>query len=209
MFILSFITVAENENILKIEPLETRLKNDTYNSKTELLTKETDSKVSTDVKKKSLVDLKSKVEQKYQKSYKEDETRTTTSTASVLSLRDNAESKSSIKKEITAIPILFPPSTMKIPQVTETSSILTEEETTEKTTLGSKIKEESRITELTSLSSSSLSSLPSSSSPSSSSSSSSRGRALNVTAAEPANSLHTNLTDLSDVSMDEDDKKVE
>lgn len=36
-----------------------------------------------------------------------------------------------------------------------------------------------------------------------------RGRALNISAAEPINSLNANLTDLSDVSMDEDDKEVE
>ena len=39
--------------------------------------------------------------------------------------------------------------------------------------------------------------------------STSRGRALNVSAPEPTNSLHANLTDLSDVSMDEEDKQVE
>lgn len=36
-----------------------------------------------------------------------------------------------------------------------------------------------------------------------------RGRALNISASEPANSLHPNITDLSDVSMDDDDKEVE
>ncbi|XP_043286009.1 putative epidermal cell surface receptor [Venturia canescens] len=37
----------------------------------------------------------------------------------------------------------------------------------------------------------------------------SRGRALNISASEPTNSLHANLTDLSDVSMDDQDKEVE
>lgn len=36
-----------------------------------------------------------------------------------------------------------------------------------------------------------------------------RGRALNMSAPEPTNSLHSNITDLSDVSMDDDDKEVE
>lgn len=36
-----------------------------------------------------------------------------------------------------------------------------------------------------------------------------RGRALNISSPEPTNSLHTNITDLSDISMDEDDKNVE
>ncbi|XP_054010514.1 putative epidermal cell surface receptor [Hylaeus anthracinus] len=36
-----------------------------------------------------------------------------------------------------------------------------------------------------------------------------RGRALNISAPEPTNSLHSNITDLSDVSMDDDDKEVE
>lgn len=36
-----------------------------------------------------------------------------------------------------------------------------------------------------------------------------RGRALNISAPEPTNSLHPNITDLSDVSMDDDDKEVE
>lgn len=36
-----------------------------------------------------------------------------------------------------------------------------------------------------------------------------RARALNVTATEPGNTLHTNNTDLSDVSMDDEDKEVE
>lgn len=36
-----------------------------------------------------------------------------------------------------------------------------------------------------------------------------RGRALNISASEPTNSLHPNITDLSDVSMDDDDKEVE
>ena len=38
---------------------------------------------------------------------------------------------------------------------------------------------------------------------------SSRARALNVSAPEPGNTLHANVTDLSDVSMDEEDKEVE
>lgn len=38
---------------------------------------------------------------------------------------------------------------------------------------------------------------------------SSRARALNISAPEPTNSLHSNVTDLSDVSMDADDKEVE
>ncbi|XP_015171957.1 PREDICTED: putative epidermal cell surface receptor isoform X3 [Polistes dominula] len=187
--------VAENENILKVEPLETRTKNETFNSKSELLIKETDAKVSTEAKKKSVVDLKTKVEQKYQKSYKEDDGKS--STAYLASSRDNTESKSSVKKESTAIPLLFrgeviatsSSSTMKIPDVTETSNLTEEKEnTTIKIT-----NEELGINEAT-LSSSSLSN---------------RGRALNVTAPEPANSLHTNLTDLSDVSMDENDKEIE
>ncbi|XP_011307744.1 putative epidermal cell surface receptor isoform X2 [Fopius arisanus] len=37
----------------------------------------------------------------------------------------------------------------------------------------------------------------------------SRARALNITAPEPTNSLHANLTDLSDVSMDDEDKEME
>lgn len=41
------------------------------------------------------------------------------------------------------------------------------------------------------------------------SSAGSRGRALNISASEPTNSLHANLTDLSDVSMDDDNKEVE
>ncbi|KAI4477074.1 hypothetical protein M0804_013075 [Polistes exclamans] len=203
VFILSFFAVAENENILKVEPLETRPKNETFNSKSELLIKETDTKVSTEAKKKSVVDLKTKVEQKYQKSYKEDDAKS--STAYLASSRDNTESRSSVKKESTAIPLLFrgeviatsSSSTMKIPDVTETSTLTEDEENTTtmvETIKGTKIMdEESRINEATS----------------SSSSSSSRGRALNVTAPEPANSLHTNLTDLSDVSMDENDKEVE
>ena len=40
-------------------------------------------------------------------------------------------------------------------------------------------------------------------------SSASRARALNVSASEPANTLHPNVTDLSDVSMDDEDKEVE
>lgn len=36
-----------------------------------------------------------------------------------------------------------------------------------------------------------------------------RGRALNISSVEPTNSLHSNITDLSDISMDEDDKNVE
>ncbi|XP_015116127.1 putative epidermal cell surface receptor [Diachasma alloeum] len=40
-------------------------------------------------------------------------------------------------------------------------------------------------------------------------SSASRARALNITAPEPTNSLHANLTDLSDVSMDDEDKEIE
>lgn len=166
--------------------METRTKNETFNSKTELLAKEADSKVLTEAKKKSVVDFKSKVEQKYQKSYKEDEAK------SSLSSSDTTESWSSNRKESTVIPLLFrgeviAGSTMRIPDVTDTSTP-TEETKEETTTEGTKITEESRINEATS---------------------SSRGRALNVSAPEPTNSLHANLTDLSDVSMDEDDKEVE
>lgn len=166
--------------------METRTKNETFNSKTELLAKEADSKVLTEAKKKSVVDFKSKVEQKYQKSYKEDEAK------SSLSSSDTTESWSSNRKESTVIPLLFrgeviAGSTMRIPDVTDTSTP-TEGTSEETTTEGTKITEESRINEATS---------------------SSRGRALNVSAPEPTNSLHANLTDLSDVSMDEDDKEVE
>nr|XP_050853650.1 putative epidermal cell surface receptor isoform X2 [Vespula vulgaris] len=179
----------EDENISRVEPLETRTKNETFNSKTELLAKEADSKVSTETKKKSVVDFKSKVEQKYQKSYKEDEVKSSTA---LVSSSDSTESRSSNRKESTAIPLLFrgeviAGSTMRISNVTDTSTS-TEGTTEGTTTEGTKITEELRINEATS---------------------SSRGRALNVSAPEPTNSLHANLTDLSDVSMDEDDKEVE
>lgn len=169
--------------------METRTKNETFNSKTELLAKEADSKVSTETKKKSVVDFKSKVEQKYQKSYKEDEVKSSTA---LVSSSDSTESRSSNRKESTAIPLLFrgeviAGSTMRISNVTDTSTS-TEGTTEGTTTEGTKITEELRINEATS---------------------SSRGRALNVSAPEPTNSLHANLTDLSDVSMDEDDKEVE
>ncbi|XP_046814593.1 putative epidermal cell surface receptor isoform X4 [Vespa crabro] len=180
---------VENENISRVEPLETRTKNETFNSKTELLAKEADSKVSIEAKKKSVVDFKSKVEQKYQKLYKEDEAKSSTA---LVSSSNTTESRSSNRKESTAIPLLFrgeviAGSTMRILDVTDTSTS-TEGTTEETTTEGTKITEESRINEATS---------------------SSRGRALNVSRPEPTNSLHANLTDLSDVSMDEDDKEVE
>ncbi|XP_035734358.1 putative epidermal cell surface receptor isoform X4 [Vespa mandarinia] len=180
---------AENENISRVEPLETRTKNETFNSKTELLAKEADSKVSIEAKKKSVVDFKSKVEQKYQKLYKEDEAKSSTA---LVSSSNTTESRSSNRKESTAIPLLFrgeviAGSTMRILDVTDTSTS-TEGTIEETTTEGTKITEESRINEATS---------------------SSRGRALNVSRPEPTNSLHANLTDLSDVSMDEDDKEVE
>ncbi|KAK2581716.1 hypothetical protein KPH14_002201 [Odynerus spinipes] len=171
------IEAVDGENVPEVEPLlPTRTRNDTFNSKTELLAKEADSRSSPETKKKSVViEFKPKTEQKYQKLYKDDETTKST-------IGNAAE-------ENMGLPLLFHGEpivgiTTKSPDTTEVSSSTSSTTSLlEGTTKTTKKEEES--------------------------SSSSRGRALNVSAPEPANSLHANLTDLSDVSMDEDDKEVE
>lgn len=154
-----------------------------------LPTKEADAKATAEAKKKTAIDFKAKGDQKYQKpAVKDDDARRV--------VDSNAPMTSSISPATTSIKVNRSSATMKSmgiagvtipfllhgePIVSATPPSGPAVQGTANGTVGVQVTEET----------------------------SSRGRALNVTASEPTNSLHANITDLSDISMDENDKEVE
>ncbi|XP_076667213.1 stranded at second isoform X2 [Andrena cerasifolii] len=163
-----------------VQPLRAEARNETIDRKSEYPTKEQDSKTTVEPKKKPL-DFKVKPDQKYQKSFKDDDAkRGDTNDATTES--DDETTARSVETMGVTIPLLLRGepilATVDAPTSNESSSAPEPASTTE----------EARMTEETA---------------------SFRGRALNISAPEPTNSLHSNITDLSDVSMDDDDKEVE
>lgn len=169
--------------------------NDTTESKSVYPTKEIDIKARSEAeaKKKTTVDFKVKNEQKYQKPFINDSKRladpdasTTPSTSSTTSLTKFNHSSATTKSADIAdatIPFLLHGEPLVAVTKTMPTSSPVASNATSSTDMVIQTTEETNTP--------------------------SRGRALNISAPEPTNSLHANITDLSDVSMDEDDKEVE
>ncbi|KAL0118129.1 hypothetical protein PUN28_009063 [Cardiocondyla obscurior] len=173
---------TSGEDALGVQPLRTDWRNDTTESKSAYPTKEADVKATTEAKKKAAIDFKIKGDQKYQKPIvKDDDARRVVD--SETSITSSVLPTTVKPVDATGVTIPFLLHGVPIIAVTKTtpSSSLAVQGTTSGT-VGVQVTEETT---------------------------SSRGRALNVTASEPTNSLHANITDLSDISMDEDDKEVE
>ncbi|XP_034177279.2 stranded at second isoform X2 [Osmia lignaria lignaria] len=174
-----------------VQPLLGEAKNETNERKSEYPTKDQESKTTVEPKKKP-VDFKIKTDQKYQKIIKDDdskrgETSDPTATTSMSSKAEETTVRSMDAAAVT-VPFLFHGE----PIVTPSNETILRElsmMTSSPSTLGatSSAKEPRMMEETTQF----------------------RGRALNISAPEPTNSLHSNITDLSDVSMDDDDKEVE
>lgn len=186
-----------------MQPLQAKSQNDTT-TETKIVhpTKEVDLRITTEAKKKPVTDFKVKNEQKYQKLKDDDISRKigdfeismTSSTSPMVtssSSSSNIDSSNVATRPIldsTSIPFLLHGEPIVV--ITTTKPNVTETISTSSSAVDKQISstEGMQVTEETT---------------------SSRGRALNVSASEPMNSLHANITDLSDVSMDEDDKEVE
>ncbi|XP_060826436.1 putative epidermal cell surface receptor [Bombus pascuorum] len=192
-------TGAVIEEIPGVEPLRGDARNETIDRKSEYPSKEQDSKTTIEPKKKP-IDFKVKTEQKYQKNFKDDELKrgesndaATTVTTMPMSSSSSSSSSISVEESTTrsmetvaaTIPLLF----RGVPIVTATNfSIPIESSTSDYPSSTESSTESVHAVEETTAA---------------------RGRALNMSAPEPTNSLHSNITDLSDVSMDDDDKEVE
>ncbi|KAL6254939.1 hypothetical protein P5V15_014281 [Pogonomyrmex californicus] len=154
-------------------------------------TKEANIKTTTEAKKKSVMDLKIKGDQKYQKSIVKDDDskRIADSDALMTSSISSMTASTKVDQSSTTVKSIMNTTNVVIPfllhGVPKTIAGVT------KTTPMSRFVHQD-ITNNTMEATASL-----------------KGRALNVTASEPTNSLHANITDLSDISMDEDDKEVE
>lgn len=183
---------TSDEDTAGAQSPRTETRDDTAESKSAYPMKETDIKATTEAKKKPVVDFKVKSDQKYQKPIvKDDDAKrpvdvdasTTLSTSSTTS-PTKSDHFSATTKPMDAASVTSPFLLHGEPMAGITATVPTSptvQDTTSRT-------EQMRTTEETA---------------------SSRGRALNISAPEPTNSLHANITDLSDVSMDEDDKEVE
>ncbi|XP_051166564.1 putative epidermal cell surface receptor isoform X2 [Leptopilina boulardi] len=209
----TWTTTPVDDNIPGVEPLPTVpiSESDTIarvvETKNEYPTKDADSKLLSIDSKKKAFDFKPKVEMKYPKPAKEEslvteqytntETMETTTTIFETTFETTTEEQEMItmseklieSNKTDAIPILVQGIPNLVPklnpvsstEIPSTTKIISMSETT------TKEEEISTTMETTS----------------------SRARALNISAPEPTNSLHANVTDLSDVSMDADDKEVE
>lgn len=182
------------EEIPGVEPLRGDARSETIDRKSEYPSKEQDSKTTIEPKKKP-IDFKIKTEQKYQKSFKDDDSKRSESNEAVIVTTTPMPSTKSVVQDTTARPMETPGVTIPLlfrgePIVTAINlSVPIESSTSSDISSTSESSTDSvRVTEETAAF---------------------RGRALNISAPEPTNSLHSNITDLSDVSMDDDDKEVE
>jgi len=178
---------TNGEDILGVQVLRTERRNNTTELRNMYPTKEADIKITNETKKKPVIDFKVKSDQKYQKSVvKDDDSRKVVDLdapimSSISPTTKVNQSSASIKfMDIANETIPFLFHGVPIVAVTKTTNSLAVQKVAN-STIGVQVTKETT----------------------------SRGRALNVTASEPTNSLHTNITDLSDISMDEDDKEVE
>lgn len=168
----------------------TELSNDTIESKSTYPAKEIDIKARSEAEaKKKTADFKIKADQKYQKPFINDSKKLVDSDASSTSPMAplaKFNHSSMIAEPVDVAGATIPFLLHGVPLVAVTKTIPTSNSAALDATGSS--TEQTQVTEETT---------------------SSRGRALNISAPEPTNSLHVNITDLSDVSMDEDDKEVE
>ncbi|XP_018314632.1 putative epidermal cell surface receptor isoform X1 [Mycetomoellerius zeteki] len=188
-------TLPDNngEDILGVQSVRTEWRNDTTELKNVYPTKEADIKITTEAKKKSVMDFKVKGDQKYQKSVINDDPQEVVDSHTLVMSpilptilpETKIDQSSAIIKPINTMNITTPFLLHGVPIVAVTKTILSTSQAIQNTTsktVGIPMTEETI---------------------------SSRGRDLNVTVSEPMNSLHANITDLSDISMDENDKEVE
>lgn len=181
---------TNGDDVLGVQPLHTEWQNDTTELRSVYPTKEADVKATTEAKKKIVIDFKAKGDQKYQKPIvKDDDARrivdSDASMTSSISPTTSVDQSSTTMKSMDAMGVTVPFLLHGVPIVAVTKTTSPSSLAVQGTTSGTA---GAQVTEETT---------------------SSRGRALNVTASEPTNSLHANITDLSDISMDEDDKEVE
>jgi len=183
------LTDTNGEDTLGTQPFPTERQNDTTESRSVYPTKEADVKVTTEAKKKTVIDFKAKGDQKYQKPVVKDDDARRAVDSNIPMMSSISPTTTSIKVESAmrsmdatgvTIPFLLHGVPIAVTKTTTPSSFVVQGTTSG--AVGAQLTEETT---------------------------SSRGRALNVTASEPTNSLHANITDLSDISMDEDDKEVE
>lgn len=184
------------EEVASVEPLLSDARNETILRKSDYPTRDQDYKTTIEPKKKP-VDFKVKTDQKYQKVFRDDDSKRgesssdATATTPSMSSANSTEDVTSRTMETSGftVPFLFHGEPMA--PVTNASIIgeFGESPTTNDSSSTSENGTDSvQTTEETTAY---------------------RGRALNISAPEPANSLHSNITDLSDVSMDDDDKEIE
>lgn len=182
---------TNGENTVNVQPLRAEWRNnDTTEPKSAYPTKEADIKVTTEAKKKPVIDFKVKGDQKYQKPVVKDDdlkrvvadldapSSSPTTLSATTPMKPQAVStttKSTDFANLTVPFLLRGEPIVSLRKAMPSMSNLTIRDTMNST----------KVTKET------------------------RGRALNISAPEPINSLNANITDLSDVSMDEDDKEVE
>jgi hypothetical protein len=193
MSYISLFVGTNAKDIPEVQPLRTEWRNDTTESKNTYPTKEADVKIMTEAKKKLTMDFKVKNDQKYQKPIaKDDDSKKLMDSDTMVTSSISPTTSSSTKIDQPSTTISSMNITNVVPLLLhgEPIVVMTRPMPTSNATIESTINdtEEAQVTEETI---------------------SSRGRALNISAPEPTNSLHANITDLSDVSMDEDDKEVE
>lgn len=179
-----------SKDTLRVQPLQTEWQNNITELKA-YPAKEVDIKAAIEAKKKPLIDFKTKGDQKYQKPViKEDDSKknadsdvlmtlSISSTTTPIKLDQSSMTMKSINATSISIPFLLRGEPI-IPMM--------------KTTLINNLTAQNMMNTVETQTEETMSS---------------RGRALNISSPEPTNSLHTNITDLSDISMDEDDKNVE
>jgi len=190
---LNFFLFADtnDKDTLQVQPLQTELQNDTTESKS--TTKKVNVKTTTEIKKKPIMVLKeakgeqSPIDEYYwMKSIKDDDSRRPvnpdvpmTSSISPTTISMRMNQSSVTTKIGDAVTIPFLLHGAPTAAVTKATPTSGVRDTSNST-----VKVIDEIA-------------------------SSRGRALNISAPEPTNSLHANISDLSMVSMDEDDQEVE
>lgn len=176
-----------SKDTLGVQPLQTEWQNNITELKA-YPAKEIDIKAAIEAKKKPLIDFKTKGDQKYQKPViKEDDSKKNADSDALMTLSISStitpikiDQSSMTMKSINATSISIPFLLRGEPIIPMTKTTLINNLTAQNmmnTTVETQTTEETM----------------------------SRGRALNISSPEPTNSLHTNITDLSDISMDEDD----
>lgn len=197
--IISLLFIDINSEDTPTQLFQTEWRNNMTELKSAYSTKEADIKITIEAKKKPVIDLKTKGDQKYQKSLIRDDdskrnadfdalmTLSISSTMTPIKIDQSSMTTKSINATSVAIPFLL--HAKPIIAMTKTTPINLPTSTPINLTAQNIINTtvEIQTTEETIL----------------------KGRALNISSPEPTNSLHTNITDLSDISMDEDDKNAE